>query len=453
MKKIKIISFCLIVAFILSAFPKSDVFAISQADCEKYKNTCPDESLISQIKSVCGISILNSVNAACATEKANAEKRILELSSQKAQIEKKEGQVQWYLSNINSEIQKINAEIVNTDMTLDQVNNELIKLNDILSKQKNYLSALMRQVYEYDTTSYVEIFLGNISLSDFSDKISEVSSIQKNINDSLKGVMDAKEALEKKREEEFNYKALQESSRQSLAAKKNQQQYLLSQLKMAKTPIEREMARLQTEIQEIKSAMGRIQSYFGCWLTGGNPSWSQIFSAVSSGSSRAGVNMFTMLGILEVESSFRTCAGKNMGSPEGNLQRCVDNRTDDSYCYREKSIFEQICASVGADPNKVPISYAYAMGPAQFIPSTWRGYSQKYGVRNPWYLNDAVLAMTWKLKNGGIAGYNPGGASWYVPKVEAAAARWQEIYNACGGFNLSCPNLRNYLISKGIPTE
>ncbi len=449
----KIIILFLIFAFVAILFPKSSVFSISQADCDKYKNTCPDQSLISQIKSVCGTSVLNSVNAACANEKAAAEKRMAELSSQKAQIEKKEGSAKWYLSNINSEISKINAEIINTEMTLDKIDQELEKLNTVFETQKKYLSSLMRKVYEYDTSSYVEIFLGHATLSEFSEKIAEVNALQMNINNSFKNVIETKKALEQKREEQLTYKTLQESSRMSLAAKKQQQEYLLAQLKAAKTPIEKEMARIRTEIQATQAAMSRIQSYFGCWLTGGNPSWSQILSAVTSASSRAGVNLFTMLGILEVESSFKTCAGKNMGSPEANLQRCLDYRIDDSYCYREKPIFEAICAEVGADPNKVPISAAYAMGPAQFIPSTWRGYSQKYGVRNPWYLNDAVLAMAWKLRNGGIAGYNPGGASWYVPRVEAAAARWQEIYNACGGFNLSCPNLRDYLISKGIPTE
>lgn len=450
-KKILIISIIFLV--LILAFPRSEVFSINKSDCEKYKNTCPDQSLISQIRNVCGTSILNSINAACANEKAVAEKRILELSSQKTIIEKKEDKAESYLSNVNYEIKKINAEIVSAELILSQIEKDLTKLNEILATQKRYLSEMVRQIYEYDTASYVEILLGNGTLSDFSENVVQINNLQKNINNTLKEVIDAKAKLEQKKEEQIRYKAIQESSRQSLTVKKQQQESLLSQLAAAKTPIEREIARLNAMIKELRASIGRIQSYFAGWL-GYTPSWSQIWNAVSSASNIAGVDPFTMLGVLEVESNFRTHAGKNMGSPEANLERCHNNRTvPEPYCSREKAIFEEICAEVGVDPNKVPISYAYAMGPAQFIPSTWRSYSKKYGVRNPWNLNDAVLAMAWKLRNGGIAGYNPGGASWYVPRVEAVASRWREIYNTCGGFNLDCPNLRNYLLSKGIPAE
>lgn len=443
MKNIRFLGTFIILAIIFSFFPKNEIFAISAADCEKYKNTCPDESLISQIKSVCGTSVLNSVNSACAAEKASAEKRMSELSAQKTQIEKKEGTANWYLSNVNSEISKINAEIVNTDMTLEQVESELTKLNEVLSKQKDYLSALMRQVYEYDTTSYVEMLLGNSSLSEFSEKIAEVNSIQRNITDSLSGVVDTKEALEKKKEEELNYKTLQESSRQSLSVKRNQQQYLLSQLQAAKTPIQKEMAKLNAEIIELKASMGRIQNYLSSWLIGGAPTWSQIFSAVQNASSATGVRPALLLGILETESRFGTGLGKT-----GHYQE---------YCNwgwtgcNNLTILLQICSQYGYDPNKVPMSTRCALGPAQFIPCTWRVYGG-----NPWNLYDAVMAMAKYLKRNGAPGNERGAvyaynhSSSYVDTVMARADIWQSVINICG-LNLSCPQMRQKLEASGIP--
>jgi len=290
----------------------------------------------------------------------------------------------------------------------------------------------------------------------------EMDRIQTELRTALEEIQNVKEKMEKEKramkkdmEEKLEHKKIQEYSRYSLEVKQEQQEYLLLALDEAKTPLEREMARIQAELMELREAMGRIQSYLTGWLLGQRPTWSQIFAAVSSASNRASVDMFTMLAILQVESSFRTTAGSNAGSPQGNLKRCHDYRYDDEpFCSTQKKVFEEICAELGLNKNIVPISPAYAMGPAQFIPTTWRGYQRLYsGLRNPWNLNDAVLAMAYKLKRGGIRGYNPGGASWYVPKVKSIAAKWKEIYTACGGFNLDCKSLRNYLESIGVPAQ
>ena len=61
-------------------------FVFAKIDCAKYKNTCPDESLISDIKKNCGTSILDSVYSACEKEQKNAQQRMSELSSQKVEI-------------------------------------------------------------------------------------------------------------------------------------------------------------------------------------------------------------------------------------------------------------------------------------------------------------------------------------------------------------------------------
>ena len=47
----------------------------------------------------------------------------------------------------------------------------------MLAKRK-ILAETLRQVYEYDTSSYIEILIGSGSLSDFSDKLAEVEKIE-----------------------------------------------------------------------------------------------------------------------------------------------------------------------------------------------------------------------------------------------------------------------------------
>lgn len=399
--------------------------------------------------------------------KVEEEKTVLE--SKIEDIEVQERSAEWYLSKTDLDIRDLNYEIANLSLSISQLENEIKKrqevieeLDSVLKEKKEILSDAIRRVYEYDYISYVEIFLGYGSLSDFGSQLIEMDSIQTAIRASIEDFQAAKDKIEaektrlgKDREAKLEYKKNQEYSQYSLTTKQEQQEYYLQQLAVAKTPLEREMARIETELMELREAMGRIQSYLFSWLWGQRPTWSQIFFAVSSSSKKAGVNMFTMLAILQVESRFRTTAGSNAGSPQGNLKRCHDYRdSDEPFCSNQKKVFEEICAELDLNKNIVPISPAYAMGPAQFIPTTWRGYQRLYsGLRNPWDLNDAVLAMAYKLKRGGIAGYNPGGKSWYVPLVQDKADKWREIYRACGGFNLECKSLRSYLESIGVPTQ
>ncbi|MCZ2845790.1 MAG: hypothetical protein O2U61_04730 [Candidatus Bathyarchaeota archaeon] len=393
--------------------------------------------------------------------KVEAEKTAIE--SQIENIEAQERSAEWYLSKVDLDIRYLNYEITDLSLSISHLESE-IELDSVLKEQKEILSDAIRRVYEYDYMSYIEIFLGYSSLSNFGSQLIEMDSIQTAIRTSIEDFQVVKDKIEaektkldKDREVNLEYKKNKEYSQYSLTIKQGQQEYYLQQLAVAKTPLEREMARIETELMELREAMGRIQSYLFSWLWGQRPTWSQIFSAVSSASKKAGVDMFTMLAILQVESSFRATAGWNAGSPEGNLKRCHDYRTsDEPFCSDQKKVFEDICAELGPNFNKnvVPISPAYAMGPAQFIPTTWRGYQRLYsGLRNPWDLDDAVLAMAYKLKRGGVAGYNPGGASWYVPLVQDKADKWREIYRVCGGFNLECKSLRSYLESIGVPTQ
>jgi membrane-bound lytic murein transglycosylase B len=82
------------------------------------------------------------------------------------------------------------------------------------------------------------------------------------------------------------------------------------------------------------------------------------------------------------------------------------------------SAFEQITQALGLDPNTTPISCSVsgnavqaggAMGPAQFMPSTWLNLNYKTRVEtitgvvpaNPWRIKDAFLAAGLYLKDWG----------------------------------------------------
>jgi len=112
-----------------------------------------------------------------------------------------------------------------------------------------------------------------------------------------------------------------------------------------------------------------------------------------------------LLGIITEESNL----GENVGT--GNW------RTD-MHPTRDQPVFATIVAELGLDPDKMPVSkkpwygWGGAMGPAQFIPSTWILYKDRiadltgHNPPNPWDPYDAFMASGILLKDNGGAGGN-----------------------------------------------
>ena len=86
---------------------------------------------------------------------------------------------------------------------------------------------------------------------------------------------------------------------------------------------------------------------------------------------------------------------------------------------RDQDPFIAITKDLGRDPDVTPVScpmrgkngkrigWGGAMGPAQFIPSTWMGYKEKVSAitgkspADPWDIRDAFMAAALLLKNNG----------------------------------------------------
>jgi membrane-bound lytic murein transglycosylase B len=122
---------------------------------------------------------------------------------------------------------------------------------------------------------------------------------------------------------------------------------------------------------------------------------------LANGASRlTGVRPALILGVIQQE----TRLGEFLGN--GNW------RTD-MHPTRDQPVFQQIMAELGLDPDSVPISaapsygYGGAMGPAQFIPSTWILYKDRiaqvtgHNPPNPYDPFDAFTASALLLADNG----------------------------------------------------
>ena len=100
---------------------------------------------------------------------------------------------------------------------------------------------------------------------------------------------------------------------------------------------------------------------------------------------------------------------------------------------RDVPVFLEITSSMGLDPLKTVVScpipsaggFGGAMGPAQFIPSTWKEVARQIDISNPWNANDAILASSRYLAN-------LGAKNSYLSQIRAACR-----YYGTGGSNCS----------------
>ena len=100
------------------------------------------------------------------------------------------------------------------------------------------------------------------------------------------------------------------------------------------------------------------------------------------------------------------------------LEQEIGKRIADYQLRKQRSAFVELTASLGFDPDLMPISkkawYGYcggAMGPAQFMPTTWKLYENRisqitgHNPPNPWDPFDAFAAAALLLKdNGAVSG-------------------------------------------------
>jgi len=290
-------------------------------------------------------------------------------------------------------IQKLSADINGKQKTIGT-------LTEKLNREKESLAQLIRKTREIDTYSLPEFVLGNGSLSDFFADLDSFDSVKQELHKSFAEIGETrteteaeKSSLEDKRAEQLDLRHIQELQRKVILAQEKEKQNLLKTTKGQEKIYQQILADKQKSAASIRAAL------FSLTGTGAIP-FEKAYQYASEVGTKTAVRPAFILGIIAEESNL----GENVGT--GNWQV-------DMHPTRDRPIFEQICNALGLDPNKMPVSkkawygWGGAMGPAQFIPSTWVLYQDRIASLsgsnppNPWVPKDAFYAAAVLLKDNG----------------------------------------------------
>jgi membrane-bound lytic murein transglycosylase B len=249
-------------------------------------------------------------------------------------------------------------------------------------------------------------------LSDFFQTINQIESLQGNILVSLEGIRELKSNLEIKQEdlgiqneENTRLKVLEVAQQRSLEVNKQRKQVVLNQKQSEITKKKRDLATLKTQLFYLEKTGISVED---------------AVRYAELAASRAGIRTAFLLAILEIETGKQFEAGvisvgTNLGT--GNWYRdmyqCYINLGKPKTAERQKAAFFEITEELGFIADEMPVSRkpSYgcggAMGPAQFIPTTWVLYKDRvaqltgHSPANPWNVEDAFTASAIYLADAG----------------------------------------------------
>jgi membrane-bound lytic murein transglycosylase B len=364
-------------------------------------------------------------------QQAELQKQLQELEAQIKQyqldlknIQGQKNTLQNKISQLGKQKSTLELQLKSTDLQLDNLDLQLNSAKMSIEKNqgksediKAEMSEMIRIIYENDNYPWLYAIIQTGSLANIFTEIANNEQIMNDLailleqNQQIKiKLAETEEILNQKIDEVKNLKSIQDLQVQNLALNVSEQKILLQKTKGQESNYQQEISDAKKEVQAIKN---RIYSLLEVQK---QINFGQAVTIAQWASSQTGVRPAFLLAVLSQESSL----GKNVGTcnrandPPSKSYKVVMNPT------RDIPPFLEITKSLSLNPKTTPIScpmhdkqgnqigWGGAMGPAQFIPSTWQGYNAKVTAitgkpSNPWDIRDAFLAAALKLGHDGAS--------------------------------------------------
>ena len=369
-------------------------------------------------------------------EKKALESQLAELENQISQYEttieqyKTQGKtLQGEMKRLETQIAKLNLQIRAVNLSLDKLDAEVkstqTQINqtesDIDFNKKN-LSQTLQTLYENDSKNLIEVLFKNPQLSDFFTDLNNLLAVQDNLRlviqkiaEAHQKLVDQKEVLALERVDAAALKVYQDSQKANIQKTQTEKSNLLKVTKGKESEYQKLLTETKKTAAEIRKQIFQL-------LGGGELEFGDAYQLAKFAEQATGVRAALILAVLDRESAL----GKNVG-------RC-DYKTA-MHPTRDIPIFLQIIKELGLEKDleagiiKVSCpnadgAYGGAIGPAQFIPSTWKIYKNRIAEvtgnnpPSPWRNADAFVATALYLKDAGA------GAGASLAQERKAAAKY-----------------------------
>jgi len=350
------------------------------------------------------------------------------LQAQITSLKKKITGLEYKINQGTLMVKDLNLQIGDTQLS---INKTMLKIKE----SQHQIAAILRSIHEEDQKpSFQILFEGN--LTDFFSNMAYLESLNGRVSELLDSTANLKSYLEnqkvkmdgEKNSLQRTIKIQSQQKQENEQNKKKQDNYL----KLTEAQYQQQQKEKAIVDKNAGAIKARIFDLIGVSKA---PTFGEALEIAKYVSLATGVRPALLLAVLTQESNlgrnvgqcyvtnFTTGSGTNLQGTVAK-QRVINPKT--------ASTFLALTESLGMDPAKTPVScwiplysggvpygWGGAMGPAQFISTTWNLYKNKVSaitgkLANPWNINNAFLASGLLLKdNGALANESAAAARYY----------------------------------------
>lgn len=378
------------------------------------------------------------------------------------------------INKLETQIKQSNIMIQDLSLQIRDTESSISKTSQKIEEKKKQLVEILRITYEMDKKSLIEVLLTEQTISGFFDSLIYLETLNAKSQDLLNIIKNLKNSLE-------DQKLILDKEKENLERVLKMQ--VLQKEESEKTKKETEQLSKLTEAQyqkliqekkEVEQVAAKIKAkIFELIGVAKAPTFGEALEIAKAVGGITNIRPAFLLAIISQESAI----GRNVGQcylTDENTGDGIKIATGEKSPrtmnpYRDVPIFLDITKKLGLNYKSTPVScwipiyvsgkpygWGGAMGPAQFIPSTWRLYepdiSQRLGrTPNPWLVYDSFLAAAIYLADLGAnaqttqsernaANKYCGGYSWYSSQVMERADCIQTFIDK-GTMSDYCQNL------------
>jgi membrane-bound lytic murein transglycosylase B len=420
--------------------------------------------------------VLGQTSSDSAATQAQLQQQLLQIENQIQGLQQQLAQTQAQKNTLANKIASLkkqqavlNLQIQATDLQVNQLGGQItatqasIAQNNIqVQNLQTQIAGVIQAINQNDNYPFLYTVLSQQKLSDVFTAYEDYAQISQGLGTLISQLNTANTQLAQQQQ---NLSDQQQSAQNLLSIKILQQGQLAGSVSDQNTLLQQTKGReadYQATLTDTQAQAAAIRTRLYQLLgVSSQINFGQAVAIADWARGATGIDPAFLLAILTQESNLGQNVGtcNRPGDPPSKSYKVVMNPT------RDIPPFLQVTAMLGIDPDITPVScpmrdangnrvgWGGAMGPAQFIPSTWVGYSAKVAAltgnnpANPWDIRDAFAAAAIKLTSNGADGtyqgdwsaamrYFSGSTnpkySFYGDSVMATTAKYQSDISSLG---------------------
>jgi predicted nucleic acid-binding Zn-ribbon protein len=368
-----------------------------------------------------------------------------ELDGLEAQIKALQGsitQTQAQKASLANDIKLLNDKITQSKLKIKAHDTAISKLNQNISeknkninildakmsREKDSLAQILRKTKYLEQYSLLDFGLQSQSLSTFFSDADSFSTLDRALNQSFADIRATEDELEQvkgelqvAKDDETQKKLAEAAEKKKVEANQAAKNNLLTVTKGQETAYKTVLAAREKEAAQIRARLFDLRDTAAI-------SFGDAYDLSVLASKSTNVRPALILAILMQESSLGinvgACYVRDYNTGDGVSIKTGATKIRAMSPTRDVPVFLSLTSRLGRDPQTTPVScwiaaysggspsgWGGAMGPSQFIPSTWKLFESRINgvtgrsVANPWNPQDAITATALYLEDlGAVSG-------------------------------------------------